>query len=248
MKEVSVLIVEDNPVVGIDLRQLMEDLGISVPAILYHGEKVLPWLRENRVDLVMLDIHLAGQMTGIDVAQKLMSEFQLPVIFLTAFQDQETVQKALATAPAAFLSKPFRNADVMAAIDLALRKVAAAPTVEEEPVSENLGAVFQAGSWLFCKSGPAFRRVEAASIHYIEADGSYSHFVTATGRITVTEPLGKIEDKLNKDQFSRIHRSYMVNLSHVTGFDSRTVNAEGKELPLSKAWEESFFAALRRMR
>lgn len=248
MKDISILIVEDNPVVGIDLRQTIEGLGMKVPAILYHGEKVIPWLQANTADLVMMDIHLAGQMSGIDVASRMMGDFNLPVIFLTAFQDQQTVQQALATAPAAFLSKPFRNADVIAAIDLALRNAPETPDAADAASTDNLGAIFQAGPWLYCKTGPTFRRVESQTVHYIEADGSYSHLITPTGRITVTEPLGKLEDKISRDTFARVHRSYMVNLHHVTAFDNRSITIHDRELPFSKAWEESFFTALRKLK
>ena len=145
--------------------------------------------------------------------------------------------------PASFLSKPFRTSDLVAAIDLAIQRKSASDVNEELPI-ENFGLIFQSGNDLFCKTGAAFRKVNIDSVKWIEADGSYSHIVMDSSRITITEPLGKVEEKLTSGQFIRIHRSFMVNLGRVTAFQNRSVNIEETELPLSKGFEESFMRAL----
>lgn len=122
MRTTSILIVEDDRVVARDISQQLEKLGYSVAGMVATGEDSVEIAAEARPGLVLMDIRLAGQMDGIEAARRIQARARIPVIFLTAFADDETVRRASHAEPFGYLLKPFEETQLRTAIEMALYK------------------------------------------------------------------------------------------------------------------------------
>ena len=122
MRTKRVLIVEDEPITALDLRARLETLGYAVPAIAASGKEAIGQAAEIRPDLALMDIRLAGDMDGITAAEIIRARFNIPVVYLTAYSDDETLQRAAITEPFGYLLKPFSERELRTTIEVALHK------------------------------------------------------------------------------------------------------------------------------
>ncbi len=120
MAQEKILIVDDEVVVAEDIRRQLRSLGYSVVGMVASGAEAVHLAGEYRPDLILMDIKLKGQIDGIDAARAIQSQHGIPVIYLTAFSDEETLERARHTLPLAYLIKPFVSSDLRAALELAL--------------------------------------------------------------------------------------------------------------------------------
>jgi two-component system cell cycle sensor histidine kinase/response regulator CckA len=118
----KILIVEDERIVATDLRQRLVNQGYTVPTIVSSGEDALLKAAELRPHLVLMDIHLRGEMDGVETATQIRTQFDIPVVYLTASADETTLARARATGPFDYIVKPFEERDLQMAIEMALYK------------------------------------------------------------------------------------------------------------------------------
>ncbi len=115
-------IVEDEEVVASDLELTLEDLGYIVTSVVNSGEEAIKKAEEDKPDLVLMDIMLAGKMDGIESAERIYSQFNIPVIYLTAHSDQKILKRAKSTEPFGYIIKPFEDRELYSNIEIALHK------------------------------------------------------------------------------------------------------------------------------
>jgi PAS domain S-box-containing protein len=118
----SIFIVEDEAIVANDLRETLSTLGYQVAGIAASGETALERIRNSRPDLVLMDIHLSGSMDGIEAAGTIHDSLEIPVIFMTAYADQELLDRAKLTEPFGYLVKPYQERELQSVIQMALYK------------------------------------------------------------------------------------------------------------------------------
>jgi PAS domain S-box-containing protein len=116
------LVVEDERIVARDLTNTLTDIGYTVVGSVATAEEAVQKAREHRPNLVLMDIRLAGPIDGVQAAATIRSERDIPVIYLTAHSDDETLRRATHTAPFGYLLKPFNAAELHCAIEIALHK------------------------------------------------------------------------------------------------------------------------------
>lgn len=124
----NILIVEDERITAEDIKKALNSVGFDVPAIVSSGEEAIKVCEELMPDLVLMDIKLEGKMDGIEAAEKIRSKMGIPVIYLTAYSDEKTVQRAKITEPSGFilkqpygfLRKPFEETELNTAIEITL--------------------------------------------------------------------------------------------------------------------------------
>jgi PAS domain S-box-containing protein len=117
-----ILIVEDESIVQLHLSKVVERLGYRVSGLARSAQEALASARADRPDLVLMDIRLEGQPDGIEAAREIRAALDIPVVYLTAYADEETVARAKTTEPAAYLVKPFTEESVRATLATALVK------------------------------------------------------------------------------------------------------------------------------
>lgn len=120
MSDTSILIVEDEPLIAEDIAEALRRNDYSVSAIVYSKEDALSELRQNPPDVVLLDINLNGGMEGIDIANYIAAEYNIPFIFLTSYSDKATVASSKVTEPAGYIVKPFTEAGLYSSLEIAL--------------------------------------------------------------------------------------------------------------------------------
>jgi CheY-like chemotaxis protein len=119
----SVLVVEDEGLIALHLAELLEKAGYRVPDPAYSGEMVLQLLGESLVpDLILMDIGLSGKLDGIETARQIRQKFPVPLIFLTAYSSERTIERMRAVAPDGYLSKPVMEQDLLTVVAKVLDK------------------------------------------------------------------------------------------------------------------------------
>ena len=117
-----ILVVEDESIVAFNLQQRLTNLGYDVPAIAVSGQESFDLVESTRPDLVLMDIHIQGDMDGIDVAARLQETHSIPVIYLTAYSEDSTLERARKTRPYGYLLKPFSERELHATIQMAFER------------------------------------------------------------------------------------------------------------------------------
>lgn len=118
----KILIVEDESIVAKNIQSRLKKLGYDVPEIASSGEEAIQKAAKIQPDLVLMDIVLKGNMDGINAAKEIYTRFNIPVIYLTAYSDDKTLQRAKVTEPFGYLLKPFEIRELRSAIEVALYK------------------------------------------------------------------------------------------------------------------------------
>lgn len=120
MPGARIFIVEDEKIVSRDLQNVLESMGYEVAGVATSGEEAVGLIPGLRPDIVLMDIMLKGRMDGIEAAERVRSELEVPLIYLTAYADDMTLQRAKITEPYGYLLKPFDERDLSIAIEIAL--------------------------------------------------------------------------------------------------------------------------------
>jgi signal transduction histidine kinase len=122
VRKTKVLIVEDEAIVAADLAHKLEHLGYRVSGSVPSGEQAIAVAGERRPDIVLMDIRLSGSLDGIETAEQMRRAHGIPVIYLTAHSDPDTITKALGTDPFGYILKPFIDRELKTQIEIALYK------------------------------------------------------------------------------------------------------------------------------
>ena len=117
-----ILIVEDERITAEDLEEVLKDLGYQVSAVVSSGEEALREAERNRPDLVLMDIRIKGEMDGAETARLLRERCDVPVVYLTAHADRDTLERAKQSRPLGYIVKPFHEAELHASVEMALFK------------------------------------------------------------------------------------------------------------------------------
>lgn len=137
MKKAKILVVEDQNIVALNIRNKLKNLGYTVPGTASTGEEAIKKAELTNADLVLMDIMLKGEMDGIEAAREIKNRLRIPVLYLTAYTDDETLERAKTTEPAGYISKPFKEEDLHSNIEMALHKHRAEKEAEKEAGKEN---------------------------------------------------------------------------------------------------------------
>ncbi len=118
----KILVVEDEGLVAKSIQSMLNNLGYEAPDVAMSGEKAIKKAGEMQPDLILMDIKLKGEMDGIEAAEIIRDRFGIPVVYLTAYADEETLQRAKITEAFGYLLKPFEEQDLQSTIEMALYK------------------------------------------------------------------------------------------------------------------------------
>jgi CheY-like chemotaxis protein len=119
---VKILVVEDDMIICEDLRMSLKKIGYELIDMVASGEDALDKAEEHKPDLILMDIVLKGRLNGIETADMVRSRFDIPVVFLTAYADKITLERAKSTKPYGYIFKPFDDNELAAVIEKALKK------------------------------------------------------------------------------------------------------------------------------
>lgn len=118
----KILIVEDFSIVARDIKERLEHMNYNVLDIVSNGEDAIRKSSETNPDIVLMDIVLKGDLDGIETAQKIQADTNIPIIYVTAYYDKNTLKRAASTSHSGFIIKPFDDLGLDTSIQLALYK------------------------------------------------------------------------------------------------------------------------------
>ena len=165
MSKTKILVVEDERIVADDIKMSLERLGYAVTAVCVSGEDSINEVEKTHPDLVLMDIVLQGRMDGIEAASIIQSRCNIPVVYLTAYADDKTVERAKITEPFGYILKPFEDRDLQTTIEMALHKHKMSILLEESEeryrgVVENAhDAIYIKTQGDFLYANPAFEKL-----------------------------------------------------------------------------------------
>lgn len=241
MAKTNILVVEDESIVAKDIQHSLKKLGYQVVDLCSTGEQAVHVAEEKKPDLVLMDIMLKGEMSGIEAANIIRERYNIPVIFLTAYADESTFSKAKVTEPYGYIIKPFKEIDLHTSIEMALYKHEKETEVRKErdflySIVENK----ESKDIIFIKSNSRLVRVKTKDIFFVEALKDYVIINTASGRYTIHSTMKDIESKLPTSEFIRVHRSFIVRLDKIASIEQPNLVMEDdkKVIPIGGSYKD----------
>jgi DNA-binding LytR/AlgR family response regulator len=244
----KILIIEDEPIIAIDIAQRLENLGYEVIGSCKNAEDSIMLLNEQKPDLILLDIILKGKIDGIQLAGIINLEYNIPFIYLTAFYDKETKERAKKTDPYAFLIKPFNDDELQMAIDLAFDRYWKEKNQDNfyENADKHMTSIDSIDlNEFFMKTGnQEFQKIKIDHIDFIEAFDIYSYFYLDQKKLLVNISLKDIENRLKNSCLFRIHRSYIINIKKLDSIKGNLALIKEKEIPIGGSYKLQLFEKL----
>ena len=241
MSVLKIGIVEDELVIARTILNTLDELGYSYfgPAISY--TEAIEILDDQKPDLLLLDIQLAGKKDGIDVAQKINEQYHIPFIFLTANSDAETIERAKKVKPHAYIVKPFSKEELFAAIEIAFSNF----TNNRSQVKAGQADSYHTKDYMFVKDGYVFRKIFFNEILYLESDANYvTIHLQSQKKVMIRSTLNDFIEQVDQKIFIRIHRSYSVNINKIEDVFPTEIALQGVKIPIGKSYKEELFKTL----
>lgn len=224
----QILIVEDEVIIGEFLASIIKSAGYQNVQLVHSAEEGAECLENVNYDLAIFDIRMEEEESGLKLANLLnLRQESCPLLFITAQSDPVLMAHALKKKPYAYLTKPIKKPDVIAAVSLAL-----AGTNKKEEAR------------LQFKDGWEMVQLKKGEVIYLEADGNYVKVVTPKKNYLVRYTLSWFKDQLNEPRFVQIHRSRLVNFDYVEKIGQGSVRVFGVELDVSKSGAKNLKALM----
>lgn len=181
-------------------------------------KEALEIIKKESIDLAILDINLGeNQQDGISLGQHIKEKFAIPFIYLTAYENAEIIVKAIATAPSSYLTKPFKNVDLITSVEIAihLSRTKYLPKIS-------------------VKDGEYTLELPIDEIYYIVSEGNYLFFHTYEKTYKLRTTIKQILEQLSQSTFVQVHRAYVVNKTKIEKFNQKSIIINNTEIPVSK--------------
>ena len=225
---IKVLIVEDEVLVAEEIAADLEDYGFLVTDIAISSRECLDAIEKNRPHIILMDINIKGEKDGIETSSVIKKEHNIPIVYLTANTDKNTITRALETLPSAFISKPYHKKDLSISIEVAFNNHNENILINQPLIKDSF----------FVKSGELYVKINTEDVNYIEADGSYCVIHTSSKQYTISSNLNHFQNNHNNPIFVKTHRSYIINIQKVEAFNPESVIINGTSIPISKAHQK----------
>ncbi|MCG2461286.1 response regulator [Flavobacteriaceae bacterium F89] len=244
-QSIKILIVEDNVIIADDMQSMLEEIGYEIVDNVIVYEQAEEVLKNNHVDLVLIDIILASDKTGIDLGKLIRQKYNIPFIFVTSNSDRATVENAKTVKPNGYLVKPFEQQDLYTSIEIALsgfnydEKPGEQELSDDRPLSNSV-----LKDSIFVKKQHLYYRIQFEDIRFIKADNVYLEVNTVDKKFLVRSPLKDYLEKLPSNKFYRAHKSYIVNVDHIDAINSRDIMINNTVIPISKDFKEFIISSM----
>ncbi|MBI1184648.1 response regulator [bacterium] len=233
----KIVILEDELIVVKDLSRRLSKMGYTVIGTFTNGADLVEFIRLNEANLILADINIEGKINGIETIKSIKKYSNAPVIYITAQADKNTFSEAKETKPMAYLTKPYNDFDLQTTIELAFENFT------REMDNDASGIIVNNN--IYVRGKNRYEKIAVKEIEFLEAAGNYTDIFTTEAKHTVTMKIGQIEEALHLEPFFRCHRSFMVNLTKVDGFDDAHIFISNNKIPISKSCKKAFLDKLR---
>lgn len=223
MNDFKILIIEDEVLIAEDMSDLLRSFDIQEIDMAHDKNSAIQKIEEFNPDLILLDVRMERELTGIEIAGIINEKYKIPFIFITAHSDVEMMKNILKTVPVGYITKPVKKADLFANVVL---------------VSERLKN--KRAKQIMLKDGIKNVFLDLDDILYIESAGNYIEIHAINKKYALRQNMESIMSQLDDNQFFRVHRSYIVNLKKIKSYTRKDLTVADVVLPISKNVIESF--------
>ena len=252
-EKINILIIEDEEILAWDLREKLRKEGYYVVENVSSGAEALEVFQQNEIDLIICDINIEGEWDGIETMNNILKIRQVPLIYLTALSDKETIERAKNTQPAAYVTKPFQLENLRIAIDLAIHNFAMRVQPKDNKIKlhhsdekdNSRETILQIDDYIFIKQNYQFVKTHLNTILYLEADGNYTHLVTTDKKYTLYMSISSMLERLSFKRLVRVHRSFALNMDKIDTFNDQEIMIGTHIVPLSRSYKEEFMKMFR---
>lgn len=224
-KSYNFLIVEDELLIAETISDILKSAGHTNICMVDSVEDAIKEIENNKPDLILTDIALGKEKTGLDLGALIHSRYHIPFVYITSHSSPEILGRAKHTRPNAYIIKPFKNEDLLVAIEFALFNSDTDDGTDE-------------ADHLVVKEGRAIVKLPYPDIKWLEADGNYTTIIMGNGRRRVVRTaISEFETQLSKKIFIRIHKSYIVNYAYVSEVKTSLLMIDEQELPIGRTYQ-----------
>lgn len=225
MTSLSFLIVEDELLIAETISEILFELGYSDTRMVSTVDEAIAEIEACKPGMVLTDINLESEKSGIDLGRILNQQYQIPFIYITSHSSKDIVTRAKHTLPNAYIVKPFKKEDLAVAIELA---------------AFNTNIATQGSPELIIKEGRAIIKLNCDDITWLETDGNYVTINLADGKRRVVRiAMSELQQQLPAAQFIRVHKSYLVNKKQVTEIHTNTILVGTNQLPIGRTYQDA---------
>jgi DNA-binding LytR/AlgR family response regulator len=243
MPGIKVLLVEDDWIIAKEISYNLQDMGFEVAGCFDNGEEAYRQVKTLLPDLVILDIDLAGEMTGIELASQLKKDGNIPFIFLTALADSQTVEKAKLAEPFAYLVKPVAPETLYSTIEITLHNAARRNT-DISDTATSIKDNLTIDDSIFVKNKKRLEKILLRDILWVEAFDIYAMIKTPAGQYLLSHSLKAVEEKFPSSHFIRVHRSFLVNKEKIDAIEETDLIIAATPIPVGKTYREGLMKKL----
>jgi len=223
-----ILIVEDELIIAEDIKEKIISFGYEIAEVADSFETAIEILKTNTPDLVLLDITLKGKKNGMDIAREMDTLYPIPYIFLTSNHDVKTLEEIKTLHPSSYLMKPYKKEELYMAIELAFQP--------KTPISNNNNKTQP--DHIFIKEGHSFQKIKKDDIRYLKSEGVYIEIYTDLKRYITRDNFKNLMEKLSVDKFIQTHKSYYINIDHISSVTAISIMVGNDEIPLGRTFKD----------
>lgn len=225
MRSIKVLIVEDELLIAETIKLYLNERGHTVEGIAISYQEAIQLLKETNPDVILLDVRLYGEKSGIDVANHLRELGKnIPYIIVSSQYHSKIIEEAMYAGASGYITKPISKETLWSTIELAVLRV-------ENKVAEE--------AYIDFKDGYDIRRIKLDDIIYIKSDHVYVEMICTTGKYTGRYTLNELLTKINQPHFIRCHRSYIVNTKKIEKYSASKIWTNDEVIPVSEKYREA---------
>lgn len=224
-KEKKILLVEDDFLNRrLSKKTLIENGYIVLEA--KNAKETIEILKKEEVHVAVLDINLGeNEQNGITLGQQIKDQYSIPFIYLTAYENPEIINEAILTSPYSYLTKPFKNIDLITSIEIAAKQ--SALKIKQSPK-------------ILVKDQDYNVEISTEDINFIESEGNYILFHTDCKIYKTRSTIKNIIEILSESTFIQTHRAYVVNKTKIEKFNIKSLVIKNVTIPVSKSYLSNF--------
>ncbi|MBS1650717.1 MAG: response regulator [Bacteroidetes bacterium] len=223
MQSTKLLIVEDEILIAEDIKDALIGFGYTSIDMAHSYNDAIKKIESFKPNIVLLDIRMQEKNDGLKIAEVIKSRYQIPHIFITSHSDIEMVKQVVNTAPAGYITKPFKKTDLFASINMALSK--------NEKTEKKISF----------KDGYKTIVIQISKINFIKSDGNYVDITyNQNQKLTCRRTLESILIELSDECFFKINKSSIINLKYVTSYNSKYVFLDKDSFAISRNYLGTF--------
>jgi len=227
MEKAKILVVEDEAIIAMEIENQLQGLGYEVTSIVDTGEKAIKKAEADKPDIILMDIRIKGEMDGIDAAEEIRIRFGIPVIFSTAYLDQERIERAKITMPFGYVLKPIQERDLKVTIEMAL--YVAKVDAERKKVEKSLQESEEKYRSLYQNAPAALFRTRFSDGALLECNANLAHMLGYNSREEcILEYKGEIHNvDLEKRDIMKLE---LMEYGEVKNYESHIIKKDGTDI------------------